>query len=114
MLIAREALPNLSLPQIARRFCRDHTTVMHGIKTARSRLEWDGDYLDGYLAACEALGIHTAPQAIESHTKACLRCGEDFLSEGPHHRMCDNRSCREARDKQSSAIDWEPFGAQWS
>ncbi len=113
MLMARESLPNLSLPQIAKRFHRDHTTIMHGIKAARKRLEWDEAYYDLYLGACETLGIHRAPQRVEPTMQTCMFCRKDFLSEGPHHRLCDDQSCKRTRAKQSSSLEFEPWGSHF-
>jgi len=39
-----------------------------------------------------------------SRTRKCLRCGVLFLSEGPHHRMCDG--CR-------AVSGFEHDGAAW-
>ncbi len=105
MLIAREGIPNLSLPQIAKRFCRDHTTIMHGIRAARKRLEWDEDYLDAYQNACEQLGIQTDFERVEARSQACMFCGAEFMSNGPHHRFCSDQSCKRARDSASSSMD---------
>lgn len=114
MLIAREALPALSLPQIAKRFLRDHTTIMHGIKAARKRLEWDESYFEAYLNVCETLGVHTVPRPAPSTTQPCMFCGEPFQSEGPHHRFCGSQSCKRSRAGLSSSLDIEPFGTHWS
>ncbi len=107
MLIAREGIPNLSLPQIAKRFCRDHSTIMHGIKAARKRLEWDEEYLDAYQNACEQLGITTDFERVEARSQACMFCGAEFMSTGPHHRFCSDQSCKRSRASAEASLETE-------
>ncbi|MGI9490463.1 MAG: helix-turn-helix domain-containing protein [Geminicoccaceae bacterium] len=57
MLIIREACQNMSFPDIARQFSRDHTTVLHGIKAARKAVKQNVMYAELYEKSCQRLGI---------------------------------------------------------
>ena len=57
MLIIREQCPNMTLSQIAKIFDRDHTTIIHGIKTARKAVAEHAVWSQVYDDARGKLGI---------------------------------------------------------
>lgn len=103
MLLIRECRPNLSLPQIARVFKRDHTTVIHGIRRARGHILEEPEVQDLYVAACTALGIKPvyAYQNPDASLRRCLTCGSMFMSAGPGNRICSSEKCQGLRSKVS-------------
>ena len=101
MLLIRELCPNLSAPAIGRVFNRDHSTILHGIKQARERVQWDDDYRDAYNAVRNALGVPVAPS---EQVRACMFCGENFLSSGPGNRLCNDENCKERRKTVDSGL----------
>ena len=98
MLICREAIPQASAPAIGRAFNRDHTTILHGIKRARERIEWDDDMMHAYMAIRAAVG---APVEGSEKVRLCMFCKKEFLSSGPGERLCSDELCKDRRQTLS-------------
>ena len=101
MLLIRELCPNLSAPAIGRTFDRDHTTILHGIKQARDRIQWDDDYRDIYHTVRTSLGV---PVPSSEQIRFCMFCGDKFLSRGPDNRLCSGENCKNRRQARSSSM----------
>jgi chromosomal replication initiator protein len=48
-------LPKMSVTSIGRRYDRDHTTILHGLKAAQKKLQDNPDLRNRYIATCEKL-----------------------------------------------------------
>lgn len=57
LIIRSEACPHMSLPDIARIFDRDHTTIIHGIRAARKAIAENPDWARVYEEARAKLGL---------------------------------------------------------
>ncbi len=57
MLIMRETQPDMNIMKIARFFGRDHSSINHGIKVARSRVQRTGLARKQYKQICQELGV---------------------------------------------------------
>ena len=93
------------MPQIARHFNRDHTTILHGIRTARKRLGWDVDTIKIHSQICSRLGIKSNYAMRDfSSTRVCMSCGQPFVSEGKENRLCRDDNCVARRRNLSSSV----------
>lgn len=101
MLLCRELLPQASAPVIGRAFSRDHTTILHGVKAARERINWCDETRHAYLAVRRALG---APAEAFEATRTCMSCQQPFVSSGPENRLCNRETCKNRRRKMSSSL----------
>jgi hypothetical protein len=56
--------------------------------------------------------LRACVKAVRSRSKMkrrpCLRCDREFLSEGPHHRLC--QSCREFLAAAPTPMEEYPLG----
>lgn len=64
-------------------------TVYDDAGQPRSQPVTNKDVADGIILRLE--------RQEKMRTRPCLRCGEDFESEGPHNRLCD--ICRRLSDR---------------
>jgi len=57
MLLCRRHCKHLSLPQVGRILNRDHTTVLHGLRKAKERIERDALFAELFAKADAALTL---------------------------------------------------------
>ncbi len=101
MLVIRELLPQASAPDIGRIFGRDHTTILHGIKRARERIDWCDDTREAYVAIRAELGV---PMEEPEKVRNCMFCGNPFQSKGPGNRLCTDERCLDRRQTLSYSM----------
>jgi hypothetical protein len=79
MYLARQMLPLKSIPQIARAFRRDHTTVLHAVEIVEARLARDPVLRAAVDAITERLQAEAAPPDIK--TVLAERIAEDVADQ---------------------------------
>jgi len=84
--LAKRLLPSRSLPQLANVFNRDHTTIMHAIRSIDDRRSWD-DGLAAELLTMEAEIRAMAPIPSEDQEAALRLAGHisDHLTRMVNH-----------------------------
>ena len=99
MFLTRELNPDMSLPEIGRRFDRDHSTVLMGIRRVRKHLVWDDELRALCIKVCEILEVRPPCEVVapQRQVRRCMNCQQEFMSDGPHNRTCRREECQKNR-----------------